>query len=141
VSIVYLWRGTFTNVEVNALHAEAFRAPTDDVSERNWSALVERQSLGWVLARDDGRLVGFVNVTWDGLLHAWILDTMVASGARRRGVGKNLVATARAEATHAGCEWLHVDFTDDLRPFYVDACGFTPTSAGLMALREAGHSS
>jgi hypothetical protein len=29
-----------------------------------------------------------------------------------------------------------VDFDDDLRPFYVDACGFTPASAGLMALRR-----
>ena len=27
-----------------------------------------------------------------------------------------------------------VDFDDDLQPFYFDACGFTPTNAGLMAL-------
>lgn len=27
-----------------------------------------------------------------------------------------------------------VDFEDDLRPFYLDACGFTPTTAGLLAL-------
>ncbi len=25
-------------------------------------------------------------------------------------------------------------FEDDLRPFYLDACGFTPTTAGLLAL-------
>ncbi|MDP9242624.1 MAG: hypothetical protein M3O84_05550 [Actinomycetota bacterium] len=34
----------------------------------------------------------------------------------------------------AGCEWLHVDFDDHLRSFHFDACGFTPTNAGLIAL-------
>jgi hypothetical protein len=29
-----------------------------------------------------------------------------------------------------------VDFSDDLASFYLDACGFQPTRAGLMALRE-----
>jgi hypothetical protein len=31
-------------------------------------------------------------------------------------------------------EWLHVDFEDHLRGFYFDACGFTPTNAGLIEL-------
>ncbi len=30
----------------------------------------------------------------------------------------------------AGCEWLYVDFDDDLAPFSVKACGFDPTQAG-----------
>jgi hypothetical protein len=34
----------------------------------------------------------------------------------------------------AGCQWLHVDFEDYLRPFYVGSCGFRPTNAGLMPL-------
>jgi hypothetical protein len=33
-------------------------------------------------------------------------------------------------------EWLHVDFDDSLRDFYFGACGFRPTTAGLIALRE-----
>jgi hypothetical protein len=45
-----------------------------------------------------------------------------------------VVATAAQGAREAGCEWLHVDFDDDLRPFYYDACGFTPTNAGLLRL-------
>jgi hypothetical protein len=29
---------------------------------------------------------------------------------------------------------MHVDFDDHLRPFYFEACGFTPTNAGLISL-------
>jgi hypothetical protein len=39
------------------------------------------------------------------------------------------------EARVAGCEWLHVDFDDQLRPFYYDACGFTPTNGGVINLK------
>ncbi len=95
---------------------------------------MHRNSLGWVVARDDARLVGFVNVPWDGLVHAWIQDTMVTMSARHQGIGTELVTVAVAEARTAGCEWLHVDFDDHLRPFYFDACGFAPTDAGLIAL-------
>jgi GNAT superfamily N-acetyltransferase len=95
---------------------------------------VRQHSLGWVVAREDARLVGFVNVLWDGLVHAWIQDTMVAKSARHQGIGTELVALAVKETRGAACEWLHVDFDDHLRPFYIDACGFTPTHAGLIAL-------
>ena len=97
-------------------------------------AQLEGHSLGWVVARDGDALVGFVNVAWDGLVHAWIQDTMVAEVARHRGVGTQLIAVATEHAREAGCEWLHVDFEDHLRPFYFDACGFTPTNAGLIEL-------
>ena len=33
-----------------------------------------------------------------------------------------------------GCEWLHVDFDDELRAFYLDACGFEPAAAGVIRL-------
>jgi GNAT superfamily N-acetyltransferase len=100
----------------------------------DWKLQVEKHSLGWVCARDDDDFVGFVNVPWDVGVHALILDTMVTARARRQGVGTKLVTVAVAEARAAGCEWLHVDFDDDLRAFYFDACGFTPTNAGLIAL-------
>ena len=41
---------------------------------------------------------------------------------------------ATDHARSAGCEWLHVDFDDELREFYFGACGFTPTNAGLIQL-------
>jgi GNAT superfamily N-acetyltransferase len=91
----YTWRGEFTNNEINALHAQAFgtRIFTDD--EWDWKALVASHSLGWIVARDDDVLVGFVNVVWDGFLHAWLQDTMVSQTAGRRGIGTQLVAAAR----------------------------------------------
>jgi len=75
-----------------------------------------------------------VNVAWDGQVHAFVLDTMVATSARRQGIGQELVSTAVTHARAAGCEWLHVDFEDHLREFYFEACGFEPTNAGLIAL-------
>ena len=78
LSITYQWRGSFTNDEVNALHAEAFETRVFDASEWDWVALTARHSLGWVAAREHGALVGFVNVPWDGFVHAWLQDTMVA---------------------------------------------------------------
>jgi GNAT superfamily N-acetyltransferase len=135
MTITYEWRGDFDNAEVNALHAEAFKTRLFDESEWNWRQLVERHSLGWVVARDGSQLVGFVNVIWDGLVHAWIQDTMVAADAGRQGIGTQLVAVARDAARNAGCEFLHVDFDDELKPFYISACGFTPTNGGLIELQ------
>ncbi len=132
------WRGSFTSEEVNALHAEAFGTQVYGHRDWDWWALVSRHSLGWVVARDGERLVGFINVLWDGLVHAWIQDTMVNADARRRNIGSSLVAAARQGATEAGCEWLHVDFPDDLTTFYVDACGFVPTTAGVIGLKGKG---
>ena len=134
MAITYRWRGDFRNPELNQLHAEAFETRVFDEAEWNWAELVHRHSFGWVVAREDASLVGFVNVVWDGLVHAWIQDTMVAAAARHQGIGTELVARAVEEARDAGCEWMHVDFDDHLRSFYVDACGFTPTNAGLIAL-------
>ena len=136
MSITYEWRGDFTNEELNTLHAEAFETRVYDESEWNWLDQVHEHSLGWVVAREgaDGPLVGFVNVPWDGLVHAWIQDTMISRSARHRGIGKRVVAIAVEEARKAGCEWMHVDFEDHLRPFYFDACGFKPTNAGLIPL-------
>lgn len=129
--ISYEWRGRFSNGAVNALHAEGFghRILADD-----WWTQVNQHSLGWVCAQAGDDLVGFVNVAWDGAAHAFILDTMVAARVRRHGVGTGLVALAADQARAAGCEWLHVDFDDELGPFYFSSCGFRPTNAGLIPL-------
>jgi GNAT superfamily N-acetyltransferase len=132
--ITYEWRGEFDNGAVNALHAAEFNHRAADV---DWLARCTGHSLGWVCARHDGDLVGFVNVAWDGGVHAFILDTVVAEDHRRYGIGAGLVAEAARQAHMAECDWLHVDFEDGLQSFYFDACGFEPTTAGLIALRAA----
>jgi GNAT superfamily N-acetyltransferase len=128
------WRTPFTSAEVNALHAECFETRVSSDEEWDWKRLCEAHSLGWVSARGSGLLIGFVNVLWDGLTHAWIQDVMVSRTARNAGVGTQLVAMAREHAREAGCEWLHVDFDEHLAPFYLGACGFTATRAGLIRL-------
>jgi GNAT superfamily N-acetyltransferase len=132
--ITYAWRGPFENAEVNGLHAAGFR---HHLAPGEWWTQVNEHSLGWVCARDGGTLAGFVNVAWDGSTHAFILDTVVAPCLQRQGIGSGLVAVAAREARAAGCEWLHVDFEDELRAFYFDSCGFAPTTAGLIALVPA----
>ena len=129
--ITYAWRGPFTNPEVSALHAEGFGGQP---RAHDWRAQVNEHSLGWVCARDGAELAGFVNVAWDGSAHAFLLDTLVAARLRRQTVGTALVALAAGQARAAGCQWLHVDFEDHLRPFYFGGCGFKPTNAGLIAL-------
>jgi hypothetical protein len=137
MATVYEWRGAFTNQEVNALHAEAFNTRVFDESEWNWAELVHRHSLGWVVALQGPELAGFVNVLWDGLVHAWLQTRWSPPRHVARvlaGIGTELVKHARDGAKAAGCEYLHVDFEDHLRPFYFGACGFAPTNAGLLSL-------
>jgi hypothetical protein len=79
--VSYHRRGEFDNAEVNLLHAQGF---DHAVLEDDWRGQVERHSLGWVCARAaDGSLVGFVNVPWDGAIHAFLLDTRVSAHRRR----------------------------------------------------------
>jgi GNAT superfamily N-acetyltransferase len=130
-SYEFEWRGEFANEELNTLHAEAFAHPVLDI---DWIGQVRAHSLEWVTARQGRQLIGFVNVPWDGAIHAFLVDTIVSAKAQRQGVGTRLVAIAADKATAAGCEWLHVDFDKELGPFYFDSCGFKPTAAGLLAL-------
>ena len=130
------WCADFDGDAVERLHVAAFgggRMPTDG---RYWVDGVERYSLGWVTARHDDRgLVGFLNVLSDGHTHAWLQDVIVDPELQRGGVGKAMVELAAARAAEAGCEWLHVDFDDDVADFYLRTCGFEPTQAGLRPLR------
>jgi len=90
-------------------------------------------SLAWVCAYDEGRLIGYVNVAWDGGIHAFILDTTVHPDVRRQGIGQCLVEHAINAARERGIHWLHVDFEPHLRGFY-DGCGFRSTDAGVLRL-------
>lgn len=98
-----------------------------------WPRILER-SLTWITAFDGPQLVGFVNVAWDGGVHAFLLDTTVHPHYQRQGIGAELVRRAAASAKALGAAWLHVDFEPHLQSFY-EQCGFNPTLAGLLKLR------
>ncbi len=117
-----------TNQELNTLFADAWGEPSD----RDFAPVLER-SLAYICAYSDGELVGFVNVAWDGGIHAFVLDTTVRSHLRLRGIGTRLVQEAADAARTAGAQWLHVDYEPRLAGFYTK-CGFGPTAAGLMDL-------
>jgi ribosomal protein S18 acetylase RimI-like enzyme len=129
------WRGELTDDELVTLTlSHGGRA------QAGWWDRIRPHSLGWVTARlvdgADGALIGFVNVAWDGGDHAFLIDTKVSPDHQRRGVGTELVRLVARHAKAAGCEWMEVDFDESLAPFYYDACGFSPTPAGLMHLPD-----
>ncbi|MBX4977304.1 GNAT family N-acetyltransferase [Rhizobium lentis] len=93
------------------------------------------RSLAHIGAYHEGRLIGFVNVAWDGGIHAFILDTCVHHHMRRQGIGTALVQEAVRVARERGAEWLHVDFETNLAGFY-RACGFCSTEGGLIRLQD-----
>ncbi len=99
-----------------------------------YAGKVLSRSLVHLGAFDEDRIIGFVNVAWDGGAHAFLLDTSVAPQFRRRGIATRLVKQAAALARERGAEWLHVDFEPHLEQFYRD-CGFRPTAAGLITLK------
>ena len=126
---VLAWRGPLTDDEMVDLVRSHGGSPVP-----GWWDSIRPHSLGWVTARAGGTLLGFVNVAWDGGDHAFLLDTKTRGDHQREGIGAMVVAAAAARARAAGCEWLHVDFRSELRSFYVGACGFRPTDAGLIHL-------
>lgn len=94
------------------------------------------RSLAWIAAYAGAEIVGFVNVAWDGGLHAFLLDTTVHPDHQRRAIGTGLVRRAVAAAREGGAEWMHVDYETRLDRFY-RGCGFRPTAAGLIHLPSA----
>ncbi|SCB25606.1 GNAT family N-acetyltransferase [Rhizobium multihospitium] len=118
------------NKALNALWATAWGSS----SPRDFQPILSR-NLAHVGAFAGARLLGFVNVAWDGGIHAFILDTCVDPEFRRRGIASTLVERARTLAGERGAEWLHVDFEPHLAGFY-RGLGFAPTEAGLIRLRD-----
>ena len=121
-----------TNPELNSL----FESSWPSHEPRDFAPILER-SLVYLVARKGERLIGFVNVAWDGGIHAFLLDPTVHRDFQRQGVGTALVRRAAEGARQRGAEWLHVDFVSELESFY-HAAGFRPTAAGLLALRPEG---
>ncbi len=125
--VVFLVRPEIDNDQMDALRIEGFE---NHVVGHDWTRQLER-SLLWIGAFDGDRLVGFVNLAWDGGVHAFMLDTAVAMTHRRRGIGTRLVREAiEAARAHGGIEWIHVDSDEVLMRDFYGPAGFTPTHAG-----------
>ncbi|HEX8319720.1 MAG TPA: GNAT family N-acetyltransferase [Longimicrobium sp.] len=120
----------------DAVLNDLFAAAWPDHVARGFATVLSR-SLGWVGAYVGERLIGFVNVAWDGGAHAFLLDTTVHPDHQRRGIGTALVRQAVAAAREAGAEWIHVDYEPRLDDFY-EGCGFRPSAAGLIRLTRPG---
>lgn len=111
-----------------------------DLWRRAWDAPLNRsyqpilaRSLGHVAAYEGDRLIGFVNIAWDGGIHAFILDTCTDRDFRRQGIATELVRRAAELARGRGAQWLHVDYEPHLERFYRQ-CGFGHSHAGVMKL-------
>lgn len=126
--IEYRIRQPVASSSINRLREAAW----PEVGAQDWDAVLAR-SLGWVCAYDRERLVGFVNVAWDGGSHTFLLDTAVHPSVQGQGIGLQLVRRAADLARASGADWLHVDYEPKLRRFY-QRCGFQPTEAGLLDL-------
>lgn len=119
-----------TSEAVNALRATAWSG----TQRADWDPVLAR-SLGWICAFDGDVLIGFVNIAWDGGIHAFLLDTTVHGDFQRRGIGTRLISEAADLAREHGIEWLHVDYEPALEGFYA-GCGFCPTAAALLHLGQ-----
>lgn len=91
------------------------------------------RSFSWITAHDEARLVGFVNIAWDGSVHFFLLDTTVHPDYQRRGIGASLVRRA-IDTCDAHGEWLHVDSDKELLERLYFPAGFSPANAGTIRI-------
>ncbi|MFN7975730.1 MAG: GNAT family N-acetyltransferase [Acidobacteriota bacterium] len=130
--IEFTVRRALTNGELNGLFSVGWPSWQTAPDTSDWMPVLAH-SLVWITADAGRRLVGFVNVAWDGRDHAFLLDPRVDPEYRHRGIGSELVRRAVDAARAAGCTVLHVDYDAAHAAFYA-ACGFHPTTAGIVRL-------
>ncbi len=129
LNITYHISPPVANDELNTLFAAAWK----DYKAGDFTPILNR-SLAYICAYAGNRLIGFINLAWDGGIHAFLLDTTVHPEYQRHGIGRQLVECAASIAQERGIEWLHVDYEPHLHHFY-QQCGFKPTQAGLRHLK------
>ncbi|MCC7448281.1 MAG: GNAT family N-acetyltransferase [Anaerolineae bacterium] len=129
-NVLYRVNPPITNDVLNNL----FRASWSFHHDTNFQVVLTH-SLLYLCAYHNEAIIGFVNVAWDGGIHAFLLDTTVHPAYRRQGIGLQLVRQAAALAQAKGIHWLHVDYEPHLHHFYQE-CGFEHTEAALLRLNQ-----
>jgi ribosomal protein S18 acetylase RimI-like enzyme len=127
-NLTYATRAAVDLGELQALFARAW----DGSGKPDYDRVLSR-SFTWVTAHDDERLVGFVNIAWDGGVHFFMLDTTVDPAYQRQGIGTELVRRA-IDACRGHGEWMHVDSDDELMERLYFAVGFAPATAGTVGV-------
>ena len=113
---------------------DLFTSTWENHVPRKFGPILEH-SLTYICAVDNSKLVGFVNVAWDGGIHGFILDTTVHGSYQHRRIGTEMMELAAKVAADRGLEWLHVDYDLHLDSFY-KGCGYRHTEAGLLNLKD-----
>src|SRR3712207_1872613 len=78
-----------SNEMLNALFVAAWGGP----GPANFQTVLAH-SLAYICAYEGEELIGFVNLAWDGGIHAFLLDTTVHPEWQHRGIGTRLVQEA-----------------------------------------------
>ena len=131
MNITYRWRAPVDNAALGALHAEGFNHVQLD---EDWNARNFRRTASAGSPHTTSQHSS-ASSTSPGTAPSPSSSTpSFEQHLQRHGVATELIKRAETEARKANCEWLHVDFEAELRPFYLDVCGFRPTPAGLIAL-------
>jgi GNAT superfamily N-acetyltransferase len=120
-----------SDLDINPLWLAAWGSPLPP----RFADILSR-SLGHLGAYEREKIIGFVNIAWDGGIHAFVLDTCVHPDFRRKGIATRLIREAETLARQRGAHWLHVDFEPHLEEFY-RGCGFRSTAAGLIELQQS----
>ena len=81
--------------------------------------------------REDGELLGFLNVISDGIGDAFLVDLMVHPKSQHRGIGRALVDAAIEGLTRDGIKCIQVTFDRELESFY-RGCGFYIFGGGII---------
>ena len=95
--IEYKVEPELTEGDLNDLFASAWK----NHIQREFGPVLEK-SLTYIGAFDGPKLVGFVNVAWDGGIHGFILDTTVHSEYQHQGIATEVMKKAAEVAKAEG---------------------------------------
>ena len=138
-AIAFRLRPALTNEALNALFSSGWPEWQSAPDGSDWQPVLAR-SLAYACAFVGERVIGFVNVAWDGRDHAFLLDPRVAPESvrakprcqdelrRTRRAGKTTISPRRAAVRPTGFGDQGRDTRDDVR-----ICGAFARSPGWNA--------